>query len=214
MAEQTTQATGADYDVAAGEVAPHEAQNMAQAGGAPLNSSAEHGGQVHHEEPNVAGFLDATVFVSLAMTVFIVILLWKGVPALIARGLDKQIAAIRSRLDEAAALRTEAEALRDEYARKLSSVETEVAGMMGQAEQEAQAILAKAEQDAEALVARRTRMAEDKIAAAERAALDEVRARAAEAAAQAAEQLIRDRLDAGADKRLVDQAIQGLGRAH
>jgi F-type H+-transporting ATPase subunit b len=57
-------------------------------------------------------------------------------------------------------------------------------------------------------------MAEDKIAAAERAAVDEVRARAAAAAAAAAEQLIRERFDAKADRRLVDQAIQGLGRAH
>jgi F-type H+-transporting ATPase subunit b len=148
------------------------------------------------------------------MAVFIAILLWKKVPGLIAGGLDRQIAAIRSRLDEASQLRAEAEALRDEYARKLASADNEVAGLMNQAETESQAILAKAGKDAEALVARRTRMAEDKIAAAERAAVDEVRARAAAAAAAAAEQLIRERLDAQADRRLVDQAIQGLGRAH
>jgi F-type H+-transporting ATPase subunit b len=164
--------------------------------------------------PFLGGTLDSTFFVGVAMAVFIAILLWKKVPGLITRGLDKQIAAIRTRLDEAAQLRSEAEALRDEYARKLASAETEVAGMMGQAETESQAILAKAGQDAEALVARRTRMAEDKIAAAERAALDEVRDRAASAAAAAAEQLIRERFDAKADRRLVDQAIQGLGRAH
>ena len=191
-----------------------KAQPMPHEGGEALQKEA--GGVGHHNEPDpaVAGILDATVFVSLAMAVFLAILVWKGVPALIARGLDKQIAAIRARLDEAATLRREAEALRDEYARKLASVETEVAGMMSQAEAESQAILAKAGEDAEALVARRTRMAEDKIAAAERTALEEVRARAAQAAAAAAEQLIRERLDAGADKRLVDQAIQGLGRAH
>jgi len=164
--------------------------------------------------PFLGGTLDSTFFVGVAMAVFIAILLWKKVPGLIAGGLDRQIAAIRSRLDEAAQLRSEAEALRDEYARKLASADNEVAGLMNQAETESQAILAKAGKDAEALVARRTRMAEDKIAAAERAAVDEVRARAAAAAAAAAEQLIRERLDAQADRRLVDQAIQGLGRAH
>ena len=163
--------------------------------------------------PFLGGTLDSTFFVGVAMAVFIAILLWKKVPGLITRGLDRQIAAIRTRLDEAAQLRTEAEALRDEYARKLASADKEVAGMMGQAETESQAILAKAGRDAEALVARRTRMAEDKIAAAERTAVEEVRARAAAAAAAAAEQLIRERLDAPADRRLVDQAIQGLGRA-
>ena len=55
-------------------------------------------------------------------------------------------------------------------------------------------------------------MAEDKIAAAERAAVDEVRARAAVAAAAAAEQLIRERMDASADKAMVDSTISELAR--
>jgi F-type H+-transporting ATPase subunit b len=198
------------------EAAPHNVpgQQRDAAGGHAMTTEAGGTGHGNYPDPAVFGVLNATVFVSLAMAVFIAILLWKRVPGLITGGLDKQIAAIRARLDEAKALRSEAEALRDEYARKLASVDSEVAGMMSQAEAESAAILAKAEADAEALVARRTRMAEDKIAAAERAAVDQVRARAAEAAAEAAEQLIRERLDAGADKRLVDQAIQGLGRGH
>jgi F-type H+-transporting ATPase subunit b len=211
MANETK---AAGHGVARGEQPPHKAEAMHRTGADALSTDAGHTGSTNHEEPAVAGILDATVFVSMAMAVFIIILLWKKVPGLITRGLDKQIAAIRARLDEAKALRTEAEALRDEYARKLASVDTEVAGLMSQAESESQAILAKAGADAEALVVRRTRMAEDKIAAAERAALDEVRARAASAAAAAAEQLIRERLEAGADRRLVNQAIQGLGRAH
>ena len=55
-------------------------------------------------------------------------------------------------------------------------------------------------------------MAEDKIAAAERAALDEVRAKAAQAAAAAAETLIRDKLDDKAGKAMVDATIAELGR--
>jgi F-type H+-transporting ATPase subunit b len=55
-------------------------------------------------------------------------------------------------------------------------------------------------------------MAEDKIAAAERAALDEVRAKAAQAATAAAEALIRDKVDAKADKAMVDATIAELGR--
>ena len=85
--------------------------------------------------------------------------------------------------------------------------------MIERARAEADGIVRQAESDAAALVERRTRMAEDKIAAAERAALDEVRARAAAAAAAAAERLIRDKLDAGADKAMVDATIAGLGQA-
>lgn len=212
MAEQQTAAPQAEkHGVAKGEASPFDAEGMPHEGAESLTTGG-HADAGYHAEPAVAGVLNATVFVSIAMAVFIAILLWKRVPGLVTRGLDKQIAAIRTRLDEAAQLRAEAEALRDEYARKLSSVETEVAGLRAQAETESQAIIAKAGEDAEALVARRTRMAEDKIAAAERAALDDVRARAADAAAQAAERLIREKLDGGADKRLVDQAIGALAR--
>ena len=84
--------------------------------------------------------------------------------------------------------------------------------MIDPARHEAEGIVSQPEANAAALVERRTRMAEDKIAAAERAAVDEVRARAAVAAAAAAEQLIRERMDAGADKAMVDSTISELAR--
>ncbi len=165
-----------------------------------------------HAEPATFGVVDATVWVSIAMAAFIAILLWKKVPALITRGLDNQIAAIKARLDEAKALRAEAEALRDEYARKIASVEAQAAEMVAHADEEAKALIAKAKKDADELVKRRGKMAEDKIAAAERAALDAVRARAADAAAKAAASIIAQKHDAGADQALVDRTIEGLSR--
>jgi F-type H+-transporting ATPase subunit b len=53
-------------------------------------------------------------------------------------------------------------------------------------------------------------MAEAKIAAEERAAIDELRATTARVAASAAAKLIAEQGDAGADKKLVDQAIASL----
>jgi F-type H+-transporting ATPase subunit b len=172
----------------------------------------QHGGpSEEHPDPSVFG-LDATVWVSIAMAVFIGILIWKKVPGLITRGLDGQIAAIRARLDEAKALRAEAEALRDEYARKIAGAEAEAQAMLQHADQEAAALIAKAEADAQDLTARRAKMAEDKIAAAERTAIAEVRARAADAATRAAAAIIAEKHGAAADKALVDQSIAGLGR--
>ena len=84
--------------------------------------------------------------------------------------------------------------------------------MVERAHGEAAAIVAKANADADALVERRAKMAEDKIAAEERAAIDELRATAAKAATAAAAKLIAERNDAGADAKLIDQAIEGLGR--
>ena len=176
------------------------------------HATTEAPGAGHHAEPASFGIVDATVWVSIAMAAFIAILLWKKVPGVIARGLDNQIAAIKARLDEAKALRVEAEALRDEYARKIASVEAQAAEMVAHADEEAKALVAKAKKDADELVKRRGKMAEDKIAAAERAALDEVRARAADAAARAAASIIAQKHDAGADKTLVDRTIAGLSR--
>jgi len=165
----------------------------------------------HHAEPSAWGF-DATGWVSLAMVAVFAILIWKRVPALIGAALDKKIAGIREQLDEAAQLRAEADALKAEYEAKSAAAGQEAATMIERARAEAEGILAKAEADAAALVERRTRMAEDKIAAAERSALEELRAKAASAATAAAETLIRDKLDAGGDKAMVDATIAELAR--
>ena len=169
------------------------------------------GGVAHPEEPTAFG-LTPPMWVALAMVAVFALLLWKRVPALIGKALDRKIAGIREQLDEAATLRAEAEALKAEYEAKSAQAGAEAATMLERARAEADSIVSKAEADAAALVERRTRMAEDKIAAAERAALDEVRTKAARAAAAAAETLIRDKLDASADKANVDATIAELGR--
>lgn len=189
-------------------------QGAPHTGGAALESQAGGVGEAIHADPAIGGLLNGTVIVSIAMAVFILILLWKKVPALITAGLDRQIASIRDRLKEAQALRAEAEALRDEYARKIAGAEADAASIVAHAQEESKTLVADAEKHAAELTARRVKMAEDKIAAAERTALAEIRAKAAEAATAAAARLIAERHDAGADKALVDQTIAGLGRTH
>jgi F-type H+-transporting ATPase subunit b len=173
--------------------------------------TTSHAGVPEHAEPKAFG-LDAPGWIALAMVVVLAILIWKRVPSLIGTALDTKIAGIRAQLDVAAQLRAEAEALKAEYEARAAQADAEAATMLDRARVEAQGIVDQAEADAAALVERRARMAEDKIAAAERAALDEVRAKAAAAAAAAAEALIRDKVDAGADKKMVDTAIAGLAR--
>ncbi len=154
--------------------------------------------------------LDSYQWVSIAMLILIGIFVWKKVPGMITGGLDNKIAEIKQQLDEAKALRAEAEVLRDEYAAKIAGAEKDAEAMMEGAGREADAILAKAEADSEAMVARRKRMAEDKIAAAEREAIDGVRASAANAAAAASRSLIADKHDGAADKVLADEIIGSL----
>lgn len=169
-----------------------------------------HGGPAtgeHAAGPALYGVLNGGALVSLAMAVLILILVVKKVPGLIGKALDNQIAGIRAQLDEAAKLRTEAEALKAEYQAKLASVAKETEAMRTAAEEEAADLIATARTDAEALVVRRQKMAEDKIAAAERTAVADVRRKAAAAATAAAAALIGQVHDAKADKSLVDDTI-------
>ena len=162
-----------------------------------------------HAAPSAFGLEDYQ-WVSLAMLVLVAVVLWKKVPGAIAGGLDKKIAEIRQQLDEAKALRAQAEALRAEYAAKIAGAEKDAEAMLASAREEADAILAKAEADSEVMVARRQRMAEDKIAAAERAAIAEVKAKAVTAAAAASKVLIAKAHDKKADKKLADEVIASL----
>jgi F-type H+-transporting ATPase subunit b len=164
----------------------------------------------HHAEPAAFGVVTAPVVVALCVFLVILFLVWKKVPAAIARSLDKKIDEIREQLAEAESLRKDAEALKAEYEAKAVAADKEAAAMVERAKHEAEAIVAKAATDAEALVERRKAMAEAKIAAEERAAVDELRAAAAKAATAAAAKLIAERSDAKTDKNLVDHAIAGL----
>ena len=174
--------------------------------------AAEHGAAhaAEHAPPMAFGFITPSMWVALAMLVLILIAIKAGVPKMLTGMLDSGIAEIRKQLDEAKALRAEAEALRKEYADKIASAEKDAAAMIEHAKTEAAAIVAKAEADTAAVIARRERMAEDKIAAAELSAVTELRNRAAEAATEAARALIAKNYSAKADKALVDEAISGI----
>lgn len=169
--------------------------------------ATDHG--VVHVEPELFGMAPYQI-VALAMLVLVLIMLWKRVPGMVVRGIDGKIAAIRQQLDEAKALRAEAEQLRAEYAAKIAGAEKDAEAMLTNARTEADDILAKAEADGKAMVARRERMATDKIAAAEREAIESVRNRAVTAATAASRKLIAEKHGEDADRALADKVIAGL----
>ena len=67
---------------------------------------------VEHAPPAAFGFVTAPVVVALCITLVILFLIWKKVPAAIGRSLDKKIEAIRAQLNEAESIRKDAEALK------------------------------------------------------------------------------------------------------
>ncbi len=163
-----------------------------------------------HAEGATALGLGAGGYVALSMIFLFALMLWAGVPRIVAAGLDKKIAGIKAMLAEATKLRAEAEKLRAEYEARLAGAAKDAEAMKAAANDEAQHILAKARDDAEALVVRREKLAEDKIAAAERNAIADLRAKAAEVASAAARNLVATNHSAQADKALVDEAISQL----
>lgn len=147
---------------------------------------------------------------AIAMLVVIAIMLWAGVPRIIAGILDSRIAGIRKQLDEASKLRAEAEALRDEYMRKSAEAEKDIAALRAGAEKQAVEIVEKAKADAAALIERHKVLAEEKIATAERNAVEDLRAKVATAAAAAARELIAEKHGEAEDRKLADKIISGL----
>lgn len=171
-------------------------------------STEAHAGE-EHAVPSAFGF-DASMLVALAMLVVIALAIWKKVPAMIGGMLDKQIAGIKAQLDQATALRAEAEAIKAEYEAKAKAAAQDAIDMKAAAVEEAKLIVAQAKTAATNLIARRAQAAEDKIAAAERTAIADVRAKAASVSAAAAAQLIATHHDAKADASLIDQSISSL----
>ncbi len=187
------------------------AQETTHGPAAELHAGTEVPSVAHGEaHPTMLG-LDAEGWVYVGITIFFLLAIFVGkAPKLIANSLDRRIADTRRQLDEAKAIRMEAEALLADARTRQKAAASDAAAIVKHAEVEAAQLVAKAEADAEALIERRRRMTEDKIAAAERAALDGVRQAAADAAAKAAEAVIASNLTKEDSVRLIDQAISEI----
>lgn len=155
--------------------------------------------------------LDSYGWVGIAFAIFLLLLIWKKVPHLLTSALDGRANTIRAELDEARALRAEAEALLAEQKRKAEQSAKDAEAILANAQREAGAIVAEAETTAAAMVQRRQEAAETKIAAAERAAERDLRARVAALSTDAARRVIADQTDPAARQAMTDRAISDLG---
>jgi F-type H+-transporting ATPase subunit b len=152
----------------------------------------------------------AEFWVAVAFVVFVAILLYYKVPALIARALDDRAEAIRKELDEARRLREEAQNLLADYQKKHRNVGQEAEAIVDQARREAEALAQETRASLKTTLERRTKLAEDKIARAEAQAVDEVRATAIDVAAAAAEKILREKMAGSGGAALIDQSIRDL----
>jgi F-type H+-transporting ATPase subunit b len=152
----------------------------------------------------------AEFWVGVAFVVFLLILLWYRVPALVAKSLDDRAVAIRKELDEARRLREEAQALLADYQKKHRNVGQETDAIIDLARREAEALAHETRVRLKESLERRTKMAEEKIGRAETQAVDEVRASAIDAAVGAAERILREKMAGTGGAALIDQGIRDL----
>ena len=150
-------------------------------------------------------------WVAVSFFGFVALLLKYRVPSLIGKALDQRADVIRKQLDEARRLRTEAQALLDEYRRKHGEAQQEADAIVAEARKEAESIAAETRKGLSESLERRTRLAEEKIARAEAQAVSDVRAAAVDAAIAASESLIGTRLTPQTGASLVDKGIAELG---
>ncbi|MFN3605584.1 MAG: F0F1 ATP synthase subunit B [Cypionkella sp.] len=145
--------------------------------------------------------------VLLGFLVFIGILVWKKVPALLGGLLDKRALQIKADLDEARALREEAKALLASYEKKQKEVQEQSARIIASAKEEAEAAAKTAKADLAQSIARRLAAATDQIASAEAGAITKVRNQAITVAVAAAGEVLAKQSTAASASASIDAAI-------
>ncbi len=145
--------------------------------------------------------------VLLAFLLFIGIILYFKIPSKIGEMLDARSASIKSELDEARALRDEAQSLLASYERKQKEVQEQADRIVAAARDEAQEAAVSAKDDIATSITRRLAAAEEQIQSAQASAIKEVRDQAVLVAVGAAQDVIAKQMDAKSANALIDDAI-------
>ncbi|WP_397542608.1 F0F1 ATP synthase subunit B [Roseovarius salis] len=145
--------------------------------------------------------------VLIAFLLFVAVLVYLKVPSLVAAQLDKRAEGIKSELDEARAIREEAQALLASYERKQKEVKGQADRIVAHAKEEAAEAAEQAKEDLKVSIARRIKAAEDQIASAEAHAVKEVRDRAVTVAVDVAKDVVAKQMTAAQGNKLIDESI-------
>ncbi|WP_299820683.1 F0F1 ATP synthase subunit B [uncultured Jannaschia sp.] len=146
--------------------------------------------------------------VTLGFLLFLGILVYFRVPSRLTGMLDDRSGGIRSDLDEARALREEAQALLASYERKTREARAQADQIVANAKAEAQSAAEQAKLDLKTSVDRRLAGAEGQIESARNAAIREVRDRAIQIATSVAAEMVARQMTAKDADRMIDQSIE------
>jgi len=155
-------------------------------------------------------FSEPEFWVGISFFIFVGILIYMGVPGMVAKALDDRAERIARELAEAQKLREEAQALLAEYERKREEAEKVAEDIIAQARTEAEAYAAETRRKMTETVERRTANAEQKISQAEAQAMKEVRSAATDLAVAAAAQILAAEVKGDKAAKLVDASIASV----
>ncbi|MBV1887416.1 MAG: F0F1 ATP synthase subunit B, partial [Parvibaculaceae bacterium] len=106
---------------------------------------------------------DATFWVAIAFLVFVGVVLYYKVPAIVAKQLDQRADRIKTELDEAQKLREDAQAMFADYQRRQRDALSTAEEIVAKAKDDAALIRKESEAELEASLKRRQELAEAKI---------------------------------------------------
>ena len=150
--------------------------------------------------------------VLLAFILFIAVLSYLKVPAMMGKMLDQRAEGIQADLDQARLLREEAQRILADYERKQKQVQEQADRIVEAARAEAASAASQGKADLQASIERRLAAAEDRITSARAAAEREVRDQAVSVAIAAARGLIADQMSAAQANKLIDESISEVGQ--
>lgn len=151
------------------------------------------------------------MIVLVSFLIFVGILIKFKVPSMLTGLLDKRAVGIKSDLDEAKALREEAQTLLASYERKQREVQEQADRIVANAKDEATRAAEQAKADIATSVTRRLAAAEEQITSAKSAAIRDVRNQAVNVAVAAAQDVIAKQTTAADANKLIDDAIADVG---
>lgn len=150
------------------------------------------------------------LMVLIGFILFIALLVYLKVPGLIGGMLDKRADGIKSELDEAKALREEAQTLLASYERKQKEVQQQADRIVEAAKAEAQNAAVEAKDNLKESIKRRLAAAEEQIVSAQDSAVKEIRDSAIVVAVAAANDVIASKLSAADGNALIEDAIKDV----
>ena len=153
---------------------------------------------------------DATFFVALSFVLFVIFVIWAGLPSTIIKSLDDRSEQIKKELDEARILHEEAQKLLATEKRKLEQCDAEVEEILKQASEQASLITEKSNNLLKEEIQRKQKQADLKIAQARDEAIREVKDKASELSLIIAKEYLKENIDDNVASDLINKSISDL----